>query len=599
MGRSQAKIYQQRIDVLTKSLSSIQQKHFVLSFSRLLVFACSLVSWIWLYPVFSWLGASVGAAFLIVFFVFIKWHKRVEDKRGYLLKLLEINQLELKSCLGDFSGSDGGNGFIDVGHVYSYDIDLFGPGSLFQFLNRTVTQGGKKLLAFWLKETPLPTQIILKQQQSIEELAPDVEFRQSFGAFGRLYPTGENEKEIIEKWLTQPSFFKSKRVFAALLWLWPLLNFTVLALVIGNWVNWTVFIYLMIFNLGCVGVGLKEFNKRYALLSSGHLQLKKMLQLMKLIENIKPQASLTQELHQKLFKNALPVSKQIQQLTTLLDALDNRNNILIGILLNSLLFWDWQCLWRIEKWQRTHQMDFEEWQKTVAYFDALMSLANFRFNHPEYIFPLLADECFEFTAEELGHPLLDEETRVCNHFNIDDSQRYTIITGANMAGKSTFLRTIASNLVLAGCGAPVCATKMVFTPLPLFTSMRTEDSLMKHESYFFAELKRLQRIAQELDKGEKLFIILDEILRGTNSEDKRKGSIGFVKKITRKNAYGLVATHDLELARLAEQQPQVFKALCFEVAIKNNELQFDYKLQPGVTKNMNASFLMERMGIID
>ena len=122
---------------------------------------------------------------------------------------------------------------------------------------------------------------------------------------------------------------------------------------------------------------------------------------------------------------------------------------------------------------------------------------------------------------------------------------------------------------------------------------------MKHESYFFAELKRLQRIAQELDKGEKLFIILDEILRGTNSEDKRKGSIGFVKKITRKNAYGLVATHDLELARLAEQQPQVFKALCFEVAIKNNELQFDYKLQPGVTKNMNASFLMERMGIID
>ena len=168
-----------------------------------------------------------------------------------------------------------------------------------------------------------------------------------------------------------------------------------------------------------------------------------------------------------------------------------------------------------------------------------------------------------------------------------------------MAGKSTFLRTIAINLVLAGCGAPVCAKHLRFTPLPLHSSMRAEDSLMKNESYFFAELKRLQRITQELDKGEKLFIILDEILRGTNSEDKRKGSIGFVKKITAKQAYGLVATHDLELARLAEQQPDIFKALCFEVAIKNNELQFDYRLQPGVTKNMNASFLMKQMGIID
>jgi DNA mismatch repair ATPase MutS len=158
---------------------------------------------------------------------------------------------------------------------------------------------------------------------------------------------------------------------------------------------------------------------------------------------------------------------------------------------------------------------------------------------------------------------------------------------------------VGVNLILAGCGAPVRAKEFKVTPLPLYSSMRTEDSLMKHESYFYAELKRLQRIVHELDKGRKLFIVLDEILRGTNSEDKRKGSIGFVKKITEKMAYGLVATHDLELAKLAEQLPQLFTAICFEVTLNNNELEFDYKLQPGVTQNTNASFLMQRMGIID
>jgi DNA mismatch repair ATPase MutS len=324
-----------------------------------------------------------------------------------------------------------------------------------------------------------------------------------------------------------------------------------------------------------------------------------MLQLLQLIEALDIKTALLTELKSSLFKNQLSASKQIHQLTKLLDALDNRNNLIVGIILNALLLWDWNLLFRIENWRQNHELDYNAWQKTIAYFDALNSLAGFSFNHPAYAFPTLSNELYAFEADSLGHPMLPVETRICNNFNLSEKPRYAIITGANMAGKSTFLRTIATNLVLAGCGAPVCAKKLHFKPLPLYSSMRTEDSLMKNESYFFAELKRLQHITQELEKGQQLFIILDEILRGTNSEDKRKGSIGFVKKITQKMAYGLIATHDLELARLAEQQPDIFKALCFEVAFKNDELKFDYKLKAGVTQNMNASFLMERMGIID
>ncbi|MGE4288038.1 MAG: hypothetical protein AB7E36_05065 [Salinivirgaceae bacterium] len=592
-------VYKTRLDNFQQELKKVKQKHGTVSLLRLTAFLLLVFSWFYLITIHFTLGIVAGSTLIILFFVLLKWHKRIEDQRDFLKQLCDINQQELQCSQGNYQSFPAGDAFVDHSHPYSYDMDLFGPGSLFQYLNRTISIGGEKKLARWLSQTPLPEASITKHQQAIQELAPQIDLRQNFHAHGSLVKPDDKEDQLIKNWLHLPSFFAYKNWAAVYLWLVPAFNLTIIGLAIGGTIPGTSILYLILANLALVGSKIKRFNKAYFYLNKSHNSLKKMQQLLCISESVPAEAPLLKELRSNLFHQGIPASKQIKQLTKLLDALDNRNNLIVGLILNSLLLWDWNLLFRIERWQKNHRPDYEKWQETLAYFDALCSLAGFAFNHPDYTYAELSPAEFEFEAQQIGHPLLPAQVRICNDFSLNQNPRYAIITGANMAGKSTFLRTIATNLVLAGCGAPVCAKHLRFTPLPMHSSMRAEDSLMKNESYFFAELKRLQRITQELDKGEKLFIILDEILRGTNSEDKRKGSIGFVKKITTKQAYGLVATHDLELARLAEQQPGTFKALCFEVAIKNNELQFDYKLQPGVTKNMNASFLMKQMGIID
>lgn len=591
--------YQQRIAGFSDTLKNTKKQHGVISLLRLLVFIALMVSWLYIITLQLAVGVILGTTFFIGFLVLLKVHKRLEDKKRYLETMLAINQAEHKSCQGDFSDFNTGEVFIDSEHAYSYDIDLFGVGSLFQYVNRTVTNNGKKMLAHWLANTPLPDQKILDNQKAVEELATLSDFRQEFLTIGKLFASDENEEKLIKKWLALPNFFKRHKLAAVSLWLMPFVNVTFLLLMILSVVSWSVLPFVIIGNLTLVGTKLKQFNIHYDYLSKSLVNLKKMTGLLYEVEKQDFAAPLLIQLKSNFYKDGESASKQIRRLTKLLDALDNRNNIILGFLLNAFLLWDWNYLWRIEKWQKSHQLEYANWQKAVAEIDALISLANLYFNNPDFSFPELAHSDYEFKAQKIGHPLLKKDIRVCNNFEITETPRYAIITGANMAGKSTFLRTIATNLVLAGCGSAVCAENMSFSPLPMHTSMRAEDSLMKNESYFFAELKRLQRITQALGKGQKLFIILDEILRGTNSEDKRKGSIGFVKKIAEQHAYGLVATHDLELARLAEQKPKVFKALCFEVSFEKDELQFDYTLQPGVTQNMNASFLMKRMGIID
>lgn len=591
--------YNSRISQLTDELQTVNKQHAWISFLRLGVFLLFMIAFTWLFIKNQQLGGILGAVLVVLFLWLLKKHKRLEDQKNCLEGKLKVNETEKACCEGNFSSFDPGEAFVDINHPYSYDVDLFGKGSLFQYLNRTITFLGKQKLAAWLLETPLENVRIKENQEAIKELTEKLDFRQEFLTIGELFKPQKNELDAILQWLRVPSFFKKKRAIRILLIAVPLINISALILSIVGTIHVQWVFMLVLVTLAMIGFRLQVFNRYYQLVSNCHQHIKKMSRLFPLIENEVAQAEKLKNESVKLIKDGIPASSQISKLTRLLDALDNRNNIFIGVILNGLFLWDWQYLLQIEKWKATHQLDFEKWMECISTYDALISLANLSYNNPEFTFPEVREDVFILKMENAAHPLLDSKIRVANNFDLNHKQRYTIVTGANMAGKSTFLRTVAVNLILAGAGAAVCADKMEFYPLPLFSSMRNEDSLMKNESYFFAELKRLQRITKELDKGEKLFIILDEILRGTNSEDKRKGSIGFVKKITEKQAHGLVATHDLELARLAEQQPDTFKALCFEVGFENNELQFDYTLQVGVTKNMNASFLMHRMGIID
>ncbi len=279
----------------------------------------------------------------------------------------------------------------------------------------------------------------------------------------------------------------------------------------------------------------------------------------------------------------------------ILDAFDQRNNIVIAVFGNGLFLIELNNAFRVEKWIKKYKHTVEKWFKAVAYFDAQNSLANFAFNHNNFVFPELTSKENAIRSKGLGHPLLDAKKRIDNDFIIDNEQ-FFIVTGANMAGKSTFLRTVSLSIVMANCGLPVCATKFKYQPIKLITSMRTSDSLTEDESYFYSELKRLKFIVDEI-KSEKYFIILDEILKGTNSKDKAIGSKQFVEKLTKSKSTGIIATHDVSLCEL-ENEFSTIKNFYFDAEIIKDELHFDYKLKNGICKNMNASFLLKKMEIV-
>ena len=280
-----------------------------------------------------------------------------------------------------------------------------------------------------------------------------------------------------------------------------------------------------------------------------------------------------------------------------MDRLDLRNNQLLYFLLEGCLFWQLRQIIRIEQWKQTYGENLLIWLDTLAKIDAILSLGTFAFNHPNYTYPNIANKPFIFHAKNMGHPLIPESQCIKNEANIPSRPYFIIITGANMAGKSTYLRTIGCNYLLACIGAPVCCTSLDIYPAQLMTSLRTDDSLSNNESYFFAELKRLKQIIDRLNK-EEMFIILDEILRGTNSKDKQKGSLSFIQQLMTLQANGIIATHDLALGELERFFPQKIKNFCFEADIQDNNLTFSYKLREGIAQNMNACFLMKKMGLI-
>jgi DNA mismatch repair ATPase MutS len=291
-------------------------------------------------------------------------------------------------------------------------------------------------------------------------------------------------------------------------------------------------------------------------------------------------------------------SKTIRQLSGILNYMDSNLNMLVSIFLNGLFMFNLHLLLQVEKWKKFNQENVPLWFDTIATFDAMCSLGNFAYNHPGSIFPKPVENNFEFVAENLGHPLISHNQRVVNDVEIKGWNQFAIITGANMSGKSTFLRTIGANYILAMVGAPVCATKLNFYPIQIHSSIRTSDSLTRHESYFYAELKRLKQIIDELESGGERLILLDEILKGTNSKDKQAGSIALIEQLLNYKSVGLFATHDLMLGELANRFPKQVNNLCFEIHIEGDKMQIDYKLHHGVCKNLNATYLMKNMGIL-
>lgn len=581
-------LYQEELISVTQKLKRFVWYRFL---SFMLIFAPLFV-----WGTHSWLTFIFLLLFVILFLFLIKQNNQQDKRKRRLTVLKKITEDELLALEYSFAHFSGGEGFLDTDHFFSYDLDLFGEGSLFQFINRTSTQSGKQRLAGWFMNPPFQKEEILKKQLAVKELSEMQEWRLQFQADGQLFEETIDMSHEIKSWSALELILKNGQRTKWLINLVPVLTFlAVIPAAIGysNLFIWVMILaqWMILFFYG------KRINEYFKFFGRKSVLLEKYMQLLQQIEEKDFQSEYLKNMHQKITEPDL-VSHIFRQLKKRVKEFEYRGNIIVGLILNSLFLWDVRCVYKLWKWHQAYHRELSGWLDVIAEIDALNSLANFAKNNSGLIFPEIRDEDFIFQATRLGHPLLNPDKRICNNFEINGWSKVAVVTGANMAGKSTFLRTVGVNLILARMGAPVCAEKLVFTPIDLYTNMRTTDSLLKEESYFFAELKRIKGVLERLQKGERIFVILDEMLKGTNSVDKLNGSKELIRKLVHLKSVSLIATHDLKLSEMEQEFPEKVSNLCFEIRIENDELVFDYLLSDGVTQTMNATFLMKKMGII-
>ncbi len=528
---------------------------------------------------------------IVAFIFLVNRHTDLTYIKNKLEKLIAINQLELDAFDGNISKLSPGAEYIDPSHPFSHDIDLFGKQSFFQYANRTATQAGKDTLASILTSNLVDT--IEKKQEAIKNTAKLATWRQDFGATALLVDVNLPIM-VIKNWLQNFTPFLPK-IMRVLPMLVSGISAILLVLLFLNIISFTMFLFWFFIGLAITGTQLKKINALYNNASKVKDTFEQYYKLVDKIENTRFDSVLLQEKQQLVISKKEKASETLKQFARILSAFDQRNNMMFGVVANGLMLWDILQSYRIEQWIAKNHTKVSQWFEVIAFFDAYNSLGNFAFNHPDYVYPKITSNTIILKAEELGHPMLRTKKRVDNNITID-SEQFLIITGANMAGKSTFLRTVALQIMMSNIGLPVCAKSCEYRPIKLISSMRTSDSLSDDASYFFSELTQLKKIVDALEEDE-YFIILDEILKGTNSKDKAAGSRKFVEKLVGAKATGIIATHDLSLCEIATDLPQV-KNRFFDAQIINDELYFDYKFKDGVCQNMNASFLLKKMGIV-
>lgn len=588
--------YKNRVAKYQSIADSKSKELKILSLFRLIVFIGILPDIYYLYPQNELLAGISAILLLSLFLLLVKKYIQTERELQFNQNLVKINQDEINALNRDFSGFDPGNEFIDPHHDYSFDLDLYGNGSLFQFLNRTVTPNGKKHLAKLLNCAKRNAEEIRERQLAIQEIAKNLDWRQKFMAHGKQQIDDKIQdqlQQIISDY-SPPKYIKALNRLSIVL---PPLTLFLIGLNVAGIDPFSLYRIAILAQWTLLGLYFKTILKFHRELDNQGKLLNQYGQMLTAIENLQVKTELLIKLKSNLFHNGKSAGLITKELGKRLNQFDYSKNFPVGVVLNSIFLWDIKCICKLNDWQLTYAKELPKWLELIAGIDALISLANLNYNHANWTTPFVNEERFSLNAIKTGHPLIDVKRCVTNTFQMNDKDHIVIVTGANMAGKSTFLRTIGTNLVLASNGCKVFAESFEFSPIRIFTNMRTTDNLMNDESYFYAELLRLQSILNHLKNGEQLFVIIDEMLKGTNSIDKLSGSKELIKQLIHLNAHGIVATHDLGLTSLSETHHSI-KNKCFEVELNENDLSFDYKLTEGVTRTMNATFLMKKMGII-
>lgn len=546
-------------------------------------------------------GLVTGVFFaVIVLFAGLVWRQsKLEKRKVELESFLAVNQNEIDLREGKPNRYPDGRAYMDSRHPYSGDLDIFGPSSLFALLNRAATPQANALLAGWLS-APAGTDDIKVRQQAVAELADDLDWCQKFQSrlwFNLHHPI--DFKQQFAQFLRNsdtPFGNRGLRLYVkAVPWLMA-------TLIIAAWFipvfSGVALFFALMHLLAAIGYG-RKVNRVAGLTDKAGRLVSEFAAAFELIENRAWQSERGRELNLSLrsAENHTSVSLIFRELATLIDRLDYRLNMLVGAVLNMAALWDFRQVFALIEWRKKYGTDVLEAFNAVAEFEVLGSLAALRRNHPQWVFPLMMEtETPFFAAESLAHPLIPVKNAVSNDYQMG-GHRIALITGSNMAGKSTFLRTVGINAVLAFCGAPICGKEMRLSVFHLITYMRIADSLNESTSTFKAELNRIQTVLRTVESQSDTFFLIDEMLRGTNSVDKYRGSKAIIKKLIAYRGVGMVATHDLQLAKLADEYPGVVHNFHFDIQVRGGEMLFDYKLKEGACTIFNASLLLKEIGV--
>ena len=570
------------------------------SFLRLAVFVLLLLAIYFSVDLNSWpLFISCFVLLIIAFHWLLSRQADFEAGKNYFTQLQAVNENEITGITGHGNVYYDGSVFYDDKHLYTADLDIFGKNSLFQLVNRCATTAGNQWLARWLT-VPAERPDIIKRQEAVKDIATQNNWKlelQSLLFFARKQdrqemrrlftylktPVKLSDEDWLKHYVKFAPFVLLVAAIAAIFY--PPARFAVVLVALAH--NRLVSskkeaIQKTDFIAGKLGKALGQYTAVFELIENSTWSSARLNELIKQLKADQQRS----------------VSYQIRQLSVFINKLNYRLNLVVSTVLNMVALWDVRQMMAIEDWKRSNHTNLENAFEVLAEFEALLSLAGLAINYPEWSFPVIAEgDAYTLTAKDIAHPLIQAAQRVENDYSLRNARHIDLITGSNMAGKSTFLRTLGINTVLALCGAPVCAGSMKVSVMQLFTYMRIKDSLNESTSTFKAELDRLQLLLKTVEQPGKVFFLIDEMLRGTNSVDKYLGSKAVIERLIARQGTGLVATHDLQLAELEKDYPRYVRNFYFDIQVINNEMRFDYKLKPGECKTFNASLLLKQIGI--
>lgn len=527
------------------------------------------------------------------------YHNKLINKRIKVERFLEINEKGVKRISGEFRTiEDDGSEYINDSHPFSSDIDIFGKSSLFQLINDTLTKGGREKLVSNLSLKKLPTkEVIEKKQEAIKELGEKIKWRQELLVKGKTtIKNKKKETQELEAFLAWSTEKKEKGVSKKLVaYLFIAITFLSIVLSIIKIIPPSYILLVLLINFAVIKLLTKDYKADLEMFNSIKHTIKSYAEILELIEKEEFKSAYLKDIKDKLKSDTSnSCGEEMKKLSNLLDWIGDSSGNAYYLIINILIFSDIFIVENLEDWRSQNSKELEVWIGVISEIDALSSISNIYFDFDKFTFPKISDKK-EVKGKAIGHPLIGEKA-VRNDYSLSNNKRVTLITGSNMSGKSTFLRTIGLNLLLSYIGAPVFSDEFTCGIFNIYTCMRTKDNLEENISSFYAEILRIKILIEATKKGEDVFFLLDEIFKGTNSLDRHIGATELIKQLINGGAIGLVSTHDLDLCNLEESDNRI-ENYNFREYYEDNKIKFDYKLRVGKSETQNAIHLMKLAGI--